>query len=82
MIRWLKSNSYYVGILLSQETMDIAPWTSVCGGTAAPVVAVEPNPRTAGPVAVAECEDSVVRRRWLLFLSTAPLFSALDGRPW
>ena len=41
--------------------MEIAPWKSVCGGTAAPSVAVEPDPRAAGPVAVAAREDGVVR---------------------
>ena len=57
------SHVSHIGIRLSRETMEIAPWKSVCGGTAAPSVAVEPDPRAAGPVAVAAREDGVVRRR-------------------
>ena len=50
----------YIGVLLSRETMELRPW-SVCGGAAAPAVAVETNPRAADPAAVAACEDVVVR---------------------
>lgn len=49
-----------VGVLLSRETMELRPW-SVCGGAAAPAVAVETDPRAADPAAVAACEDVVVR---------------------
>ena len=79
-----------IDIRLSRETMEIAPWKSVCGGTAAPSVAVEPDPRAAGPVAVAAREDGVVRRRWPCTLKSAcssffplllsPLLWCLDGR--
>ena len=36
--------------------MELRPW-SVCGGAAAPAVAVETDPRAADPAAVAACED-------------------------
>ena len=38
--------------------MELRPW-SVCGGAAAPAVAVETDPRAADPAAVAACEDVV-----------------------
>ena len=39
-------NVNVVGVLLSRETMELRPW-SVCGGAAAPTVAVETDPRAA-----------------------------------
>lgn len=63
-----------VGVLLSRETMELRPW-SVCGGAAAPAVAVETDPRAADPAAVAACEDVVVRGGWVGLCSLAPASS-------
>ena len=62
------------GALLSRETMELRPW-SVCGGAAAPAVAVETDPRAADPAAVAACEDVVVRGGWVGLCSLAPASS-------
>ena len=62
------------GVLLSRETMELRPW-SVCGGAAAPAVAVETDPRAADPAAVAACEDVVVRGGWVGLCSLAPASS-------
>ena len=50
---------------------------SVRGRAAAAAVAVEADPQTADPVAVAACEDAIVRRGCLSLCSLAPASSLL-----
>ena len=59
-IHFLKDQVIIIGIPLSRETMEYAPCGSVSGGTAAPAVAVEPDPGAADPVAGVARKDGVV----------------------
>ena len=59
----------HIGIRLSRETMEFTP-VNVSDIAAAPAVAVEADPRTADPVAVAACEGVVVQGCCICCLSS------------